>query len=29
MNPADCMDFLTDKLKHMKSNKDFIESMNG
>ncbi|WP_136805427.1 transcription termination factor Rho [Desulfosediminicola flagellatus] len=29
MNPADCMDFLVDKLKHQKSNKDFLESMNG
>lgn len=29
MNPADCMDFLTDKLKHQKSNKDFLDSMNG
>lgn len=29
MNPADCMDFLIDKLKHQKSNKDFLDSMNG
>jgi transcription termination factor Rho len=29
MNPADCMDFLTDKLKHQKTNADFLESMNG
>lgn len=29
MNPADCMDFLIDKLKHQKTNKDFLESMNG
>ncbi len=29
MNPADCMDFLVDKLKHQKSNKDFLNSMNG
>jgi transcription termination factor Rho len=29
MNPADCMDFLIDKLKHQKSNKDFLSSMNG
>ncbi len=29
MNPADCMDFLTDKLRNQKSNKDFLESMNG
>ncbi|SHO50486.1 transcription termination factor Rho [Desulfopila aestuarii] len=29
MNPADCMDFLVDKLKHQKSNKDFLDSMNG
>ncbi|NOR25716.1 MAG: transcription termination factor Rho [Desulforhopalus sp.] len=28
MNPADCMDFLTDKLKHQKSNADFLDSMN-
>ena len=28
MNPADCMDFLTDKLKHQKTNADFIDSMN-
>jgi transcription termination factor Rho len=28
MNPADCMDFLIDKLKHQKSNADFIDSMN-
>lgn len=29
MNPADCMDFLSDKLKHQKSNADFLDSMNG
>lgn len=29
MNPADCMDFLIDKLKHQKTNKDFLDSMNG
>jgi len=29
MNPADCMDFLVDKLKHQKSNVDFLDSMNG
>lgn len=29
MNPADCMDFLVDKLKHQKSNEDFINNMNG
>lgn len=29
MNPSDCMDFLTDKLKHQKSNQDFLDSMNG
>lgn len=29
MNPADCMDFLIDKLKHQKSNADFLDSMNG
>jgi len=29
MNPADCMDFLIDKLKHQKSNRDFLDSMNG
>ncbi|MFV0438665.1 MAG: transcription termination factor Rho [Desulfopila sp.] len=29
MNPADCMDFLIDKLKHQKSNKDFLDSMSG
>ncbi len=28
MNPADCMDFLTDKLKHQKTNADFLDSMN-
>ncbi len=28
MNPADGMDFLVDKLKHQKSNEDFIDSMN-
>ena len=29
MNPADCMDFLCDKLNHQKSNADFLDSMNG
>jgi transcription termination factor Rho len=29
MNPADGMDFLVDKLKHQKSNEDFLNSMNG
>ena len=29
MNPADCMDFLKDKLKHQKTNADFLDSMNG
>ncbi len=29
MNPADGMDFLVDKLKHQKSNEDFLDSMNG
>jgi len=29
MNPADCMDFLTDKLRSQKSNRDFLDSMNG
>lgn len=29
MNPADAMDFLTDKLKHQKTNEDFLDSMNG
>ncbi len=29
MNPSDCMDFLIDKLKNQKSNKDFLDSMNG
>ncbi len=29
MNPSDCMDFLVDKLKHQKSNDDFINNMNG
>jgi transcription termination factor Rho len=29
MNPADCMDFLIDKLKHQKTNKEFLDSMNG
>ena len=29
MNPADCMDFLIDKLKHHKSNTEFLDSMNG
>ena len=29
MNPADCMDFLIDKLKLQKSNVDFLDSMNG
>jgi transcription termination factor Rho len=28
MNQADCMDFLIDKLKHQKSNADFLDSMN-
>jgi len=28
MNPSDCMDFLLDKLKSQKSNKDFLDSMN-
>ena len=28
MNPADCMDFLIDKLKSQKSNTDFLDSMN-
>ena len=28
MNPADCMDFLVDKLKLQKSNADFLDSMN-
>jgi len=28
MNPADCMDFLIDKLKLQKSNADFLDSMN-
>lgn len=28
MNPADGMEFLLDKLKHLKSNADFLESMN-
>ncbi|MEE4136159.1 MAG: transcription termination factor Rho [Desulforhopalus sp.] len=29
MNPADCMDFLIDKLKLQKTNEDFLDSMNG
>jgi len=29
MNPGDCMDFLVDKLKNQKTNKDFLDSMNG
>jgi transcription termination factor Rho len=29
MNPADGMDFLIDKLKHQKTNEDFLDSMNG
>ena len=29
MNPADGMDFLVDKLKHQKTNEDFLNSMNG
>jgi len=29
MNPADGMDFLVDKLKHQKTNEDFLDSMNG
>lgn len=29
MNPSDCMDFLVDKLKHQKSNEDFLDNMNG
>ncbi|MEN8188596.1 MAG: transcription termination factor Rho [Thermodesulfobacteriota bacterium] len=28
MNPADGMEFLVDKMKHHKTNKDFIDSMN-
>jgi transcription termination factor Rho len=28
MNQADCMDFLIDKLKHQKTNADFLDSMN-
>ena len=28
MNPADGMEFLVDKLKHCKSNTDFLDSMN-
>ncbi len=28
MNPADGMEFLVDKLKHLKSNTDFLDSMN-
>ncbi|MBC8208478.1 MAG: transcription termination factor Rho [Desulfobulbaceae bacterium] len=28
MNPADGMEFLVDKMKHHKTNKDFFESMN-
>ena len=29
MNPADCMDFLLDKLKQAKTNADFLDSMSG
>jgi transcription termination factor Rho len=29
MNPADGMDFLVDKLKQQKTNKEFLDSMNG
>lgn len=29
MNPADGMEFLIDKLKHAKTNNDFLDSMNG
>ncbi|CAG37457.1 transcription termination factor Rho [Desulfotalea psychrophila] len=29
MNPSDCMDFLMDKLKHHKTNAEFIDNMNG
>ncbi|MDJ0621370.1 MAG: transcription termination factor Rho [Desulfocapsaceae bacterium] len=29
MNPADGMEFLLDKLKHSKTNVDFLDSMNG
>jgi transcription termination factor Rho len=29
MNPADGMEFLVDKLKHSKTNNDFLDSMNG
>lgn len=29
MNPADGMEFLIDKLKHSKTNVDFLDSMNG
>jgi transcription termination factor Rho len=29
MNPSDCMDFLLDKLRTQKTNKDFLDSMNG
>jgi len=29
MNPADGMEFLLDKLKHSKTNLDFLDSMNG
>lgn len=29
MNPSDCMDFLSDKLKNHKSNESFIDNMNG
>jgi len=28
MNPADGMEFLVDKLKHAKTNNDFLDSMN-
>lgn len=29
MNPSDGMDFLADKLKHQKTNQDFLDSMTG
>ncbi len=29
MNPSDAMDFLADKLKHQKTNKDFLDAMTG
>ncbi|MBE9521467.1 MAG: transcription termination factor Rho, partial [Proteobacteria bacterium] len=28
LNPADAMEFLVDKLKHTKTNEEFIDSMN-